>query len=47
MDIKTVFLNNDLEEEIFMEQPKDFVTHGQEKLKSIRYIRLCRVLNKP
>jgi hypothetical protein len=30
MDIKTVFLNNDLKEEIFMEQPKDFVTHGQE-----------------
>ena len=30
MDIKTVFLNNDLEEEIFMEQPKDFVIHGQE-----------------
>ena len=47
MDIKTVFLNNELEEEVFTEQPKDFVTHGQEKLKSTRYIRLCRVLNKP
>jgi hypothetical protein len=30
MDVKTIFSNNDLEEEIFIEQPKDFVTHGQE-----------------
>ena len=30
MNIKTVFINNELKEEIFMEQPKYFLTHGQE-----------------
>lgn len=30
MDIITTFLNNDLEEEIYMKQPKGFVVHGQE-----------------
>jgi len=30
MDVKTAFLNSELEEEIFMEQPTDFVTRGQE-----------------
>ncbi|KAL0556203.1 hypothetical protein IC582_004713 [Cucumis melo] len=30
MDVKTVFLNGDLEEEIYMEQPECFIVHGQE-----------------
>ena len=31
MDVKTAFLNGDLDEEIYMEQPKGFVAPGQEK----------------
>ena len=31
MDAKTAFLNEDLEEEIYMEQPEGFKTPGQEK----------------
>ena len=30
MDVKIVFLNSDLEEEIFRHQPKEFVSPGQE-----------------
>ena len=30
MDVKTAFLNGDLEEEIYMEQPESFVVPGQE-----------------
>ena len=30
MDGKTAFLNGDLEEEIYMEQFKGYVVHGQE-----------------
>ena len=31
MDVKTTFLNRDLEEEIYIEQPEGFSAHGQEK----------------
>ena len=41
MDIKTAFLHGDLEEEIYMEQPKDFKERGKEnyifKLKKSLY----------
>ena len=31
MDVKTAFLNGDLDEEIYMEQPEGFSAPGQEK----------------
>ena len=31
MDVKTAFLNDDLEEEIYMEQSEGFIVPGQEK----------------
>ena len=30
MDVKTAFLNEDLDEEMYMEQPEGFVVKGQE-----------------
>ena len=31
MDVKTTFLNGDLDEEVYMEQPEGFVLPGNEK----------------
>ena len=31
MDVKTAFLNGDLDEEIYMEQPEGFALPGNEK----------------
>ena len=37
MDVKTVFLNGDLDEEIYMEQPEWFIVPSQEK-------KVCRLV---
>ena len=37
MDVKTAFLNGDLDEEIHMEQPEGFIVPGQEK-------KVCRLV---
>ncbi|KAL0383150.1 UNVERIFIED_CONTAM: Retrovirus-related Pol polyprotein from transposon TNT 1-94 [Sesamum calycinum] len=38
MDVKTAFLHGELDEEIFMEQPKGFVVPGQEKKSESHYV---------
>ena len=37
MDVKTTFLNGDLEEEIYLEQPEGFIFPGKEK-------KVCRLI---
>ena len=41
MDVKTTFLNGKIEEEVYIEQPEGFVTHGKKthvcKLKKAFY----------
>ncbi|KAL0433961.1 UNVERIFIED_CONTAM: Retrovirus-related Pol polyprotein from transposon TNT 1-94 [Sesamum latifolium] len=45
MDVKTAFLNGELDEEIYMEQPEGFVVPGQEK-KVCRLVKSLYGLNK-
>ena len=41
MDVKTTFLNGEFEEEVYIEHPKGFMSHGKEshvwKLKKCLY----------
>nr|CAN65852.1 hypothetical protein VITISV_004965 [Vitis vinifera] len=32
MDVKTTFLNGDLEEEVYMKQPEEFITNGNDHI---------------
>jgi hypothetical protein len=37
MDVKTTFLNGELDEEIYMDQPEGFIANGQEN-------KVCRLI---
>ena len=45
MDVKTIFLNGDLEEEIYMKQPEGFIAKGQEN-KLYKFVKSLYGLNK-
>jgi hypothetical protein len=45
MDVKTAFLNGELEEEIYIDQPDRFVANGQEN-KVCKLLKSCMALNK-
>ena len=46
MDVETIFLNSELEEKIYMDQPERFVVSGQEK-KVCKLVKSLYGLNKP
>ena len=45
LDVKTIFLHGDLEEDLYMIQPEGFIVQGQENL-VCKLERACMALNK-